>query len=116
MQPMSSSNDIPQDGAAIASPLSTATLAPSSPGSSPYAVAGRPARTLVLCFDGTGDSFDADVRPHDAVLSCVILTFLASELERSRLVQYAQERRPERADGLLSGSSFGSRMIIGNRC
>ncbi|RDX42989.1 hypothetical protein OH76DRAFT_1253027 [Lentinus brumalis] len=60
MQPMSSSSATPQDGAAVASPLSTPTLAPSSPGSSPYAVAGRPARTLVLCFDGTGDSFDAD--------------------------------------------------------
>lgn len=25
---------------------------------------GHPARTLVLCFDGTGDQFDDDVRRH----------------------------------------------------
>lgn len=30
----------------------------------------RPARTLVLCFDGTGDQFDADVCPF-YVSSCL---------------------------------------------
>ncbi|TFK85566.1 hypothetical protein K466DRAFT_183453 [Polyporus arcularius HHB13444] len=57
MQPTSTSNDTSQGGVAFESPPSTATLASSSAYGSFSAAA---ARTLVLCFDGTGDCFDAD--------------------------------------------------------
>ncbi|KAI0713134.1 hypothetical protein C8T65DRAFT_161032 [Cerioporus squamosus] len=64
MQPTSIPTGTPQGGMATESPPSTPTLAQSSTSghASPSAAAARPARTLVLCFDGTGDSFDADVR------------------------------------------------------
>lgn len=29
-------------------------------------------RNLVLCFDGTGDQFDADVCTYDVVVSCAV--------------------------------------------
>ncbi len=33
------------------------------------------ARTLVLCFDGTGDQFDSDVRANVYLLVVVVLTY-----------------------------------------
>jgi len=58
-------------------------------------------RTLVLCFDGTGDQFDADVSIFQ-VIDRLVHT-LGVELEYHRVFLHAQERRPNKANGLLSG-------------
>ncbi len=67
-------------------------------------------RTLVLCFDGTGDQFDRDVRvPFSAVgwrrhsRDPPSLTG-HPELERRQVLQPAQARRQTRADGILPGA------------
>ena len=73
---------------------------------------GRPAntnRTLVLCFYGTGDKFDPDVRkpslalhPHRAPCRIII------ESERRAVHIAAGERQQTRADGLLSRTLVGT--------
>ena len=74
-------------------------------------------RTLVLCFDGTGDQFDSDVRtsypsPHRALgggggarpLPLCDADRARAELKRRQVLQPAQARRPPRADGVLPGA------------
>ena len=52
------------------------------------------ARTLVLCFDGTGDQFDADVRPYSPFAGCASDRYLAHRtplfccLQNSNIVQF----------------------------
>ena len=64
-------------------------------------------RTLVLCFDGTGDKFDSDVRKsaidtllshHHPHLRVMI------ELERRSVHITVEEGQQARADGILSGT------------
>ena len=70
-------------------------------------------RTLVLCFDGTGDKFDSDVRKPT---TSIILSFhhyhphfrIMSELERRAVHITAQEGQQARTDGVLSGTSAGT--------
>ena len=62
----------------------------------PYDVipSSHPARTLVLCFDGTGDSFDADVRSiHIFPFNC--FTTIPTELKRHPVVFCTPERQQE---------------------
>ena len=68
-------------------------------------------RTLVLCFDGTGDKFDSDVRnptlnvfpyhhlPHHRIMA---------EFQRRPVYITPQEGQQARTNGLLSGTSTGS--------
>jgi hypothetical protein len=68
-------------------------------------------RTLVLCFDGTGDKFDSDVRKPviDTLFSHHHLHFrFMAELERRPLHITFEEGQQARPDGLLSGTSIGS--------
>ena len=63
-------------------------------------------RTIVLCFDGTGDSFDKDVRyiePTILVTAEIEGTFL-TEFERRSVGRDAQKERPHAAARLLSGN------------
>lgn len=66
------------------------------------------ARTLVLCFDGTGDQFDSDVsfRLRSHVISRHLLMFNVSELERRPACGHAEERRYGQATRLLPGNRF----------
>jgi hypothetical protein len=60
-------------------------------------------RIFVLCFDGTGDQFDADVR----LLYPFVMLFLTVaqiEHEYRAVLLGTQEGRCEPADGVLSGS------------
>lgn len=71
--------------------------------------AGRPAkvwipkarsnRTIVLCFDGTGDQFDSDVRPSVPIPECVYSSF--SELERRPIGVDATQGRYHATAGIL---------------
>jgi hypothetical protein len=66
-----------------------------------------PPRTLVLCFDGTGNQFDAVVR-HDTdsgVCPCVACLPSLVEHEYCTILHFPGERRQGSADGLLPGSS-----------
>jgi len=68
-------------------------------------------RTLVLCFDGTGDKFDSDVRKPetDTLLYYHHPHFrLMTELERRPVHITIEEGQQARADGLLSGMSTGT--------
>ena len=69
-------------------------------------------RTLVLCFDGTGDKFDADVRkpPINIMLSYHHHPHfrVMIELERRAVHIPAKEGQQARTDGLLSGTSIGT--------
>ena len=69
-------------------------------------------RTLVLCFDGTGDKFDSDVRrplpppppPPPPSPHCRIM----AEFQRRAVHITVEEGQQARTDGLLSGMSLGS--------
>lgn len=67
---------------------------------------GRP-RTLVLCFDGTGDSFDQDVSGlfllPGSLVSCSILNAAFTELQRRPVLGDVEEGRSYKAARLLSG-------------
>lgn len=78
-----------------------ATLAPSSlgqpaPVSAAYIPNDKPPRTLVLCFDGTGDQFDADVSVQTALLMVNeprSSRNLSTELERHPILHVVEKRR-----------------------
>ena len=84
----------------LANPLSSteSTRTPPSVGPGAYDASVVPPshpgyRTLVLCFDGTGDQFDADVR-RIALFLCSLLKKTAcvfSELKYSAVLLDAQE-------------------------
>ena len=65
----------------------------------------RRRRTLVLCFDGTGDQFDTDVCvcPSTDRMS---LKASASELKRYLVLLHVDEGQPRGANGLLSGTDM----------
>ena len=72
-------------------------------------------RTLVLCFDGTGDSFDQDVSrssDHSYLRSCLELNAISTELQRRAVPRDAQERRSYKAARLLSGDVLSSPRTI----
>ena len=63
-------------------------------------------RTLVLCFDGTGDKFDSDVRK---IISNTLAyqlphSHIVSELERRTVHITTEEGQQARTDGLLPGT------------
>lgn len=60
-------------------------------------------RTLVLCFDGTGDKFDSDV---SHLISCLInlCKWNFSEFKCRSVFCNLEENRNPKADGLLSGT------------
>jgi hypothetical protein len=65
-------------------------------------------RTLVLCFDGTGDKFDSDVRKHrhhDHLQPPSTSLPRHVELECCAIYLTTEEGQQARADGLLSGTS-----------
>ena len=72
------------------------------------------ARTLVLCFDGTGDQFDADVSAL-AIVTPESSANPVSELECHPVLHPATEGRSYTADGLLPGMCFTSVTIVGPR-
>ena len=64
-------------------------------------------RTLVVCFDGTGDSFDQDVSgpfpPSPSRLGPLNTAF--TELQRRPILGHVEERRSHKAARLLPGDS-----------
>jgi hypothetical protein len=65
-----------------------------------------PPRTLVLCFDGTGNQFDAVVRRFvDFTSSCAARLPPFVEHEYCTILHYSGEGRQGPADGLLPGLS-----------
>ena len=62
---------------------------------------GHQHRTLVLCFDGTGDQFDDSVR--EPLLVDVAYLTLRTELQRRELCVDAEKRQKFAAAGVLSG-------------
>ena len=61
-------------------------------------------RTLVLCFDGTGDQFDADVRG-DYLDRALLNTYpLPPELKHRPILLHAEKGRPFPTDGVLPGT------------
>ena len=85
------------------SPISTLSAKdsypPASPGANDDTVIPSDddvcARTLVLCFDGTGDQFCADVRPKYShrLFMCCLLTQCHSEFQCREIILYAEEGR-----------------------
>ena len=72
-------------------------------------------RTLVLCFDGTGDSFDQDVgRFYLAFRPCLILNAVFTEFQRRPIPGDAEERRSHKATRLLSGDVPRSKIYAYN--
>ena len=67
----------------------------------------NPPRTLVLCFDGTGNQFDAVVRHATdlAVSSCIVCLPPLVEHEYCTILHCPGERRQGPADGILPGPS-----------
>ena len=61
------------------------------------------ARTLVLCFDGTGDQFDDDVRGCFDERDVYFLSISLQEFQYCQVHVMPQEGRPTAADGLLPG-------------
>ena len=61
------------------------------------------ARTLVVCFDGTGDSFDQDVSTFCYQLGSVLIVYI-TELQCRPILIDVEERRSCQAARLLSGS------------
>jgi hypothetical protein len=62
-------------------------------------------RTIILCFDGTGDQFDEDVRIiifKGYAPSLLVLIF--QELQYRSVLLHAEEGQQIRADGLLPGT------------
>ena len=65
-----------------------------------------PPRTLVLCFDGTGNQFDAVVRHGtDLTISCTARLPPLVEHEYCPILHYPGEGQQGPADGLLPGTS-----------
>lgn len=65
-----------------------------------------PPRTLVLCFDGTGNQFDAVVRHGtDLTISCTARLPPLVEHEYRTILHYPGEGQQGPADGLLPGTS-----------
>ena len=64
-------------------------------------------RTLVLCFDGTGDSFDQDVSQacYLSSRSCPRLNATSTEFKRRSIPGDAEERRSHEAARVLPGDS-----------
>ena len=51
-----------------------------------------PNRTLVICYDGTGDQFDDDVRSFFSPQTPISSPWSATELEHRTILFYAQKR------------------------
>jgi hypothetical protein len=68
---------------------------------------GPRARTLILCFDGTGDSFDKDVSQPSTpsyLGSLLKLNAVSAEFQRRTILGDVEERRSLAAARLLSGN------------
>ena len=102
--PLSSSSDkplippltLPTNGASASLPLSTDATDEVIPPVHTH-------RTIVLCFDGTGDQFDSDVSASwDTYIFC-LMSPPSAELEHYPVFLHVEEGRPLPTDGLLSG-------------
>lgn len=61
-------------------------------------------RTLILCFDGTGDKFDNDVSPVPLRLRSTRADHAPLEFERRSVHLDVEEGQQARANGILSGN------------
>ena len=63
-------------------------------------------RNLVLCFDGTGDQFEADVSIYSLMYGCEQPTLRGwTELQYHKVLFVAQKERQTSTNGLLSGKT-----------
>jgi hypothetical protein len=64
-------------------------------------------RTIILCFDGTGDQFDEDVRINLLKRNIPsLLVPIFQELQYRSVLLHAEKGQQIRTDGLLSGVPF----------